>query len=143
MKHLLMVTALVVACLGAWGAQVLADSPTAVEKLTQDTREAVQAVKGYSAQQKAAFQSKAQAELAAIQQQMTILQSKVTEASAASRTELQASIAELDKKKDAARNKLDELRSATDAKWMQVRSGVNSALEDLKRSYHKALSSLQ
>lgn len=119
-------------------AQVSAEQPSGTDTLTREARGAVEAAKEYTAQQKAAFQRKAQAELAAIQKQMTILQSKVAEASAASRTELQASIAELEKKKEAVKGKLEELRSATDAKWAQAKAGVNSALDELNRSYQKA-----
>jgi hypothetical protein len=45
-------------------------------------------------------------------------------------------------KKDVVKDKLDELRSATDAKWTEVKSGVNSAVDELKRSYQKAWSRL-
>jgi hypothetical protein len=131
------------ACLLGLGTPASAEPPSAVEKLTHEVRETMEGVKEYSAQQKEAFQSKAQAELAAIQRQMTVLQSKVLEASAASRTELQGSIAELEKKKEAAKGKLEELRSSTDAKWSQAKAGVNSALDELKQSYHKARSSLR
>jgi chromosome segregation ATPase len=127
---------------GISGAGLAADQPTGTEKITKETREAVEATKEYTVQQKEAFQRKAHEELVAIQKQIQALRKKAAEASSATRAEVQKSIAELEKKKDAAKNKLDELRDATDAKWTEVKSGVNSALEELKQSYQKALSRL-
>lgn len=122
--------------------EAAADQPAGTEKITKETREAVEATKEYTAQQKEAFQRKAHEELAALQKQVIVLKGKVSEASTAARAELKKSIAELEKKKDTAKNKLDELRSATDTKWTEVKSGVNSALDELKESYQKALSRL-
>ncbi len=119
-----------------------ADQLTGTEKITKEARDTIEATKEYTAQQKDAFQRKAHGELVAIQKQIIALRGKVGEASAATRAELQKSIADLEKKKDAAKNKLDELRSATNAKWAEVKSGVNDALDELKQSYQKALSHL-
>jgi chromosome segregation ATPase len=122
--------------------EAAADQPAGAEKIRKETREAVEATKEYTAQQKEAFQRKAHEELAALQKQIIALKGKMSEASTAARAELQKSIAELEKKKDAAKNKLDELRSATDAKWMDVKSAVNASIDELKQSYQKALSHL-
>lgn len=119
-----------------------AEAPTATERLTKEAREAIDATKSYTAQQKEAFQRKAQAELTALQKQIAALQSRVGEASAATRADLQASIADLEKKKEGARKKMDELRSATDAKWADVKSGVSSALDEVQAAYRKALTLL-
>jgi hypothetical protein len=35
---------------------------------------------------------------------------------------------------------LDELKGATDAKWHEVREGMNNALNELKQSCQKVLS---
>jgi chromosome segregation ATPase len=118
------------------------EPPVDTEKITKEARETIEATKQYTAQQKEAFQRKAHEELAAVQKQIIALRGKASEASAATRAELQKSISELEKKKDAAKNKLDELRATTDAKWNDVKAGMNSALDDLKNSYQKALSYL-
>ena len=119
-----------------------AETPVDIEKITKEARETIEATKQYTAQQKEVFQGKVHEELVAVQRQVIALRGKASEASAATRTELQKSIHELEKKKDAAKNKLDELRAATDAKWSDVKAGMNSALEELKNSYQKALSRL-
>jgi DNA repair exonuclease SbcCD ATPase subunit len=118
------------------------DQPVGADKVAKEAQEALEAAKEYTAQQKEAFQRKAHEELVAIQKQIIALQGKVGEASAATRAELQKSLAELERKKDAAKDRLDELRAATDAKWTELKSGVNAAIDELKESYRKALSRL-
>lgn len=118
------------------------ESSADMEKVTKEAQETLEATVEYTAQQKEAFQRKAHEELAAIQKQIIALKGKAGDASASTRAELQKSINELEKKKDAAKNKLDELRSATDAKWTDMKAGMSSALEELKGSYRKAMSIL-
>lgn len=112
------------------------------ETVTKEAKETLEATKQYTIEQKEAFQRKAQEELAVIQKQIGILQGKGHEVSAATRAELQRSIDELEKKRNAAKHELDQLREVTDSKWAAMKADVNSALEDLKRSYQKALSRL-
>lgn len=110
--------------------------------ITKEATETLEATKQYTIEQKEAFQRKAQEELAVVQKQINLLRGKGQEVSAAARAELQKSIDELEKKKDAARHELEQLRAVTDSKWAAMKTNVNSALEDLKSSYQKALSRL-
>jgi hypothetical protein len=112
------------------------------EKITKEAKETLEATKQYTIEQKEAFQRKAHEELAVIQKQIGVLREKGHEVSAATRVDLQKSIDELEKKKDAAKLELEQLRAVTDSKWDAMKSDVNSALEDLKRSYQKAVSRL-
>jgi hypothetical protein len=117
-----------------------AESRASAEKVAKEARETIEATRDYTAQQKEAFQRKAHEELVAIQRQLIGLRQKVTEASESTRVELQKSLDELEKKKDGVKKKVDELKGATDAKWHDVREGMNDALNDLKRSYQTVLS---
>lgn len=110
--------------------------------ITKEATETLEATKQYTIEQKEAFQRKAQEELAVVQKQINLLRGKGQEVSAAARAELQKSIDELEKKKDAAKHELEQLRAVTDSKWAAMKTNVNSALEDLKSSYQKALSRL-
>ncbi|MGZ9146678.1 MAG: sll1863 family stress response protein, partial [Nitrospira sp.] len=76
------------------------------------------------------------------QRQIVELRGKVTQASETTRAELQKSLHELEKKKDGAKERLDELKGATDAKWHEVQEGMTAALNELKQSYQKLLSNL-
>ena len=119
-----------------------AEPPIDTEKIGKEARETIEATKQYTVQQKEAFERKAHEELAAIQKKIDALREKARGVSTATKTELQKSIAELEKEKDAARHKLDELATATDAKWSAVKASVNSAIDELKSSYRKAVSRL-
>ena len=119
-----------------------AEPAVGTEKITKEARETIEATKQYTAQQKEAFQRKAHEELVAIQKRIIALRGKATEASASTRAGLQKSLNDLEKKRDAAKDKLDELRAATDVKWGEVKAGMNNALDELKNSYQKALSHL-
>lgn len=112
------------------------------ETITKEAKETLEATKQYTIEQKEAFQRKAQEELAVVHKQIGTLREKGHEVSAATRAELQKSIDELEKKKDAAKRELEQLRMVTDSKWAAMKTNVNSALEDLKSSYQKALSRL-
>jgi hypothetical protein len=119
-----------------------AEPPVDTQMINQEAREAFEATKQYTVRQKEAFQRKAHEELLAIRKQIIALREKAGEASATTRTELQKSVNELEKKKDAAKIKLEELRAATGVKWSTMKEGMDSALDKLKLSYYKALSHL-
>ena len=117
-----------------------AESTASAEKVAKEAQEAIEATKEYTAQQKEVFLRKAQEEFAAIQRQIMGLREKLTKASESTRADLQKSLNELEKKKDGAKEKLDELKGATDAKWHEVQERMNKALNELKQSYQKLLS---
>lgn len=119
------------------------EKPVTPGTIAQDARETIDSTVQYTAQRKEAFQRKAQEELETVQKQMAALQGKADKASAEARTELQKSIHELEEKKGAARKQLDGLKSATDAKWDEVRSGVHAAIEEMNQSYQRLSSKLQ
>ncbi|BFU91810.1 MAG: hypothetical protein NTAFB01_29970 [Nitrospira sp.] len=117
-----------------------AESTASAEKVVKETQEAIEATKEYTAQQKEAFQRKAQEELAAIQRQIIGLREKIAKASESTRADLQKSLNELEKKKEGVKERVDKLKVATDAKWHEVREGMNNAMNELKHSYQKLLS---
>jgi chromosome segregation ATPase len=121
---------------------VAAESKVGTEKIVKEARETIEATKEYTVQQKAAIERKAHDELVALQRQIVELRGKVTKASETTRAELQKSLNELEKKKDGAKERLDELKGATDAKWHEVQEGMTTALNELKQSYQKLLSHL-
>lgn len=122
--------------LGGYGAE----QAVTTDAITKEARETLEATRQYTTQQKAAFQQTAREELEAIQRQILLLQSKVGQASASARAELQQSIGELEVKKDATRKQLEELKSATGSKWDEVKSSIHRALDEMKQSYRDALS---
>jgi hypothetical protein len=138
----------IIGLLGLWCGLISAgveagEKPVTTDTITKEARETIEATAQYTAQQKEAFQRKAQEELDAIQKQMAALQGKADKASASARTELQKSIHDLEVKKEAVKKQLDGLKSATDAKWDELRAGVHSAIEEMNQSFQRLRSKLQ
>jgi esterase/lipase len=119
------------------------EQPVTPGTIAKEARETIEATAQYTTQQKEAFQRKAQEELDAIQKQLVALQGKADKASASARAELQKSIHELEVKKEAVKQQLDGLKSATDAKWDEMRAGVHSAIEEMNQSFQRLRSKLQ
>ena len=138
----------IIGLLGLWCGLVSAGVEAGEKTVTPDTitkeaRETIEVTAQYTAQQKEAFQRKAQEELEAIQKQMAALQGKADKASASARTELQKSIRELEVKKEAVKQQIDGLKLATDAKWNEMKAGVHSAIEEMHQSFQRLRSKLQ
>lgn len=116
------------------------DKPVTGDTVVREAQEAVTATKDYTIQQKDQFQRKVQAELDEVQRQITKLRGQVTHASAEARADIQKAIAELEKKKDLAQKKAQEIHSATASSWEQVKSKTAAAMEDLRDSVDRTLS---
>jgi signal transduction protein with GAF and PtsI domain len=116
--------------------------PVTGDKVIRETQEAVTATKDYTIQQKDAFQRKIQTELDAMQVRITKLRGQATHASAEAQTDIKKAIVELEKKKDLANKKAQEIHSATANSWEQVKSKTVAAMDDLRDSYKRAKSHL-
>jgi hypothetical protein len=118
------------------------DTPVTGDKVIRETKEAVTATKDYTIQQKDAFQRKIRTELDEMQVRITQLRGQVKHASAEARADIQKAIKELEKKKDLAEKKAQEIHSATASSWEQVKSKTSAAMDDLRKSFNRAKSHL-
>lgn len=116
------------------------DKPVTGDKVVREAQEAVTASRDYTIQQKDAFQRKIQQELDEIQAHIAQLHGQVTHASAEGRADIQKAIGELEKKKDQAHKKAQDIHSATAASWEQVKSKTAAAMDDLRDSLARTLS---
>ena len=119
-----------------------ADKPSSGGTVIKETQEAVIATKDYTIQQKDAFQRKVHTELEEIQVHITKLRGQVTQASTEARTDIQRAIEELEKKRDLAKKKAEDIHSATASSWEQVKSKTAEAMDDLRDSVNRAMSHL-
>lgn len=126
------------------GTVMAGDQPqlSATDRVARDTKEAVEAAKQYTIQQKEAFQKVIHVELNEMQVKIAVLQKKTSAASVEARAEMQKAIQDLEKKKDEARRKLDDMNESTTSAWSKLKDGMTIAVEDLKKSYKKAVSTL-
>jgi len=118
------------------------DKPMTGDTVIRETQEAVTATKDYTIQQKDAFQRKVQTELDEVQVRITQLRGQVKHASAEARADIQKAIGELEKKKDLAQKKAEDIHSATATSWEQVKSKTSAAMDDLRDSFTRARSYL-
>lgn len=115
-------------------------SGVSAQDVKQETKEALEATKEFTVQQKEDFQKKMQAELDRMQKQIDHLTAKADHAKKEAQAELNKAIGELQKQKDAAGKKLHELESASEKAWGDLKAGLNAVMEDLEKSYKRALS---
>ena len=118
------------------------DKPVTGDTVIREAQEAVTATKDYTIQQKDAFQRKVQTELDEMQARITQLRGQVKHASAEARADIQKAISELEKKKDLAEKKAQDIHSATASSWEQVKSKTAAAMDDLRASLNQTLSHL-
>jgi TolA-binding protein len=118
------------------------DKPVTGDKVIRETQEAVTATKDYTIQQKEVFQRKVQAELDEMQLRIAQLRGQVTHASVEAQADIQKAIKELEKKKELAQKKVEDIHSATAASWEQVKSKTAAAMDDLRDSFTRARSHL-
>jgi len=110
------------------------------DRVVREAQEAVTATKDYTIQQRDAFQRKVQSELDEVQTRIIQLHGQVKHASAEARADTQKAISELEKKKELAETKLQEIHSATASSWEQAKSKTAAAMDDLQNSLTKTLS---
>jgi len=118
----------------------VSEKPVTGGAVIREAKEAVTATKDYTIQQKDAFQRKVQAELDEMQVRITQLRGQVEHASVSARADIQKSIVELEKKKELASKKAQEIHSATASSWEQVQSKAVAAMDDLRESLNQTLS---
>ena len=118
------------------------DKPVTGDTVIRETQEAVTATKDYTIQQKDAFQRKVQTELDEMQSRIAHLRGQVTHASVEAQADIQKAMRELEKKKDLASKKAQDIHSATASSWEQVKAKTTAAMDDLRSSLNRTLSHL-
>ena len=138
----LLLIAVVVSSLG-WGGPAVAAQKKAdvsAEDVKKETKEALEAAKELTVQQKEEFQQKMRGELDRMQTEIDRLVFKANQAKKETRAELNKVIGEVQKKKDATAKKLQDLESASGKAWSDLKSGLNTSMEELEKSYARAKS---
>jgi CHASE3 domain sensor protein len=114
--------------------------PVTAQKVKQETKEAAEALKEYTLQQKEAYQKKLGTKLKEMQQKIADLKARAAKATPEAKAKLQENEAELQKKWDAAQKKFDELQKSSGQAWGELKSGTDAAMNDLEKAYNKAVS---
>jgi peptidoglycan hydrolase CwlO-like protein len=139
------VLALLFYAIGLNGIQIVAvheSAAGAAGRVTKEAKDALDATKRYTIEQKDAFEKQVRGELDAIQAGISTLQGKINQASDETRADLQRAIDQLESKKTEAGKKLEDLHGATASTWSNLRDGMTGLLREMKRSYREAVSAL-
>ena len=86
------------------------------------------------------YQKAAETALKDIDDRMVDLKDKAKTAGAEIKTKVDQDIVDLTKKREAASQRLAEIKSATAEKWDEVKTKTDAALDDLKKGFEKAAS---
>jgi hypothetical protein len=135
--------AIVVVLGSGWGGEAVAapkKADVSAADVKKETKEALEAAKALTVQQKEEFQKKMRDELDRMQKEIDRLVFKANQSKKETRAELDKVIKELQKQKDATAKKLQKMESASGKAWDDLKSGMNSSMEELEKSYTKAKS---
>ena len=108
------------------------------EDVRRDADKAVQTAEEYSQQAKEEFQKKLEAQLNELDAKIAKLREKGGDLKDEAKVKWDRRMAELETKREAARAKLAEGGSSSAEAWKDVRTGAQSAWEDLDKAFRDA-----
>lgn len=109
-------------------------------EVKKETKQAAEAAKEYTLQQKEEYQKKLEAQLKEMHQKIDEFAAKTAKAATDAKAKLQEQTDALHKKWEATEKKFKEMQKTGGKAWEELKSGTDAALDDLKKSYDDALS---
>lgn len=106
-------------------------------EVKEKVAEATSAAADYAKREKDEYVARAQKAVDEAKADIDELKARAKKARGGAKTRLQRRIGALEGRWKVAERKLGELRSATGEAWRDLASGVDRAVEDLKRSFEK------
>src|SRR5215475_5990379 len=103
-------------------AESAGDPKSQLEKVTEGARDAVASTKEFFLEQKERLQKNLSGRLSELEKQLEELKAKSTQASEKTKGELARTVSSLQKKKDAAAQKLEQLKSASAQAWQDIKA---------------------
>jgi len=113
---------------------------TSLDEVKKESAEALDAAGRYTLEKKEEYALAIEQRLKELDERTKTLQEKAKEKSGAARERIEKQLAELQDEKAAAREKLKELRSKSEAAWKDMRAGMEAAMEELEKAYKQAAS---
>ena len=124
-------------------------SETAVTSMDvkKEVKEAVETAKSYTQQQKEEYLRQIDAKIKEFDREMQELLAKAKSSASdlkeAGKAKFNQSMEELHNKKQAAADKLNELNSASGEAWEDIKSGMDSAMDELSKAFDRARSNFE
>ena len=85
------------------------------------------------------YQKEIEAKLESLDAQMVKLQAKAEQSNAELKAKYQEQLRLLTERRETARIKLDELKRSSEAAWETMKGGVESAFNELQKSFDQAV----
>ena len=111
---------------------------TSGKEVKEEVKEAYDATKGYAQEKMQAFQEQMESRLAEYDGKIDQLETKTKEMGEDARAKAEEELTALRQKRDEVSRKLKGLSSSSKDAWEEMKSGINSAMEDLDKAYEKA-----
>ncbi len=105
----------------------------------EKTMEAYDATRAYTQEQVQAFNEQMKTKLAEYNDDIDKLQAKVEELGGDAKAKAEQQMTELRQKRDDVSKKLQDLSSSSGNAWEQLKSGIDTAMEDLGNAYEKVV----
>ena len=126
--------------LGLWpGCGEKKETEVTSKDVKKEDKEAVETAKAYTQQQKKEYQEQIEAKIKGYDQNLDELKVKAKGVKGEAKAEFNRQMDELRKKKEEASQKLKEMQSATGKAWEDLKSGVETALEDLEKTFKQMM----
>ncbi len=124
---------------GAGEKRVVSLTPVVSGKeVEKNIGKALQSIKSYTFQQKDEYRKKLQGVMEQADERIAELQRKADRAGAEAKQQYAEQIQHLRRLRDKAHTQLERVNSATPQAWDDLKSGVGSALDDLRKAFEKA-----
>ena len=114
-----------------------------LEEVRREGREAWESLKGYGYQKKDEYHEAASRTLEKLSRDIEELEARAERATAETRRELDDEIAALERRKEAAREKLGELEMTGKEAWDGFVRGFNVSVEELREAYERTAARLR
>ena len=135
-RFIFLMTLMLMISLAGFGKNVHAD--VTAKDVTHDTARATHSAATYAEQERDKYVHEAQKEIDELTVGIDRLGVKAREARVDAKAKLDADIKALDKKWDATESKLGDVKAVNVQAWKKLKSGMDSAIEDLKHSFARA-----
>jgi len=111
-----------------------------LDKLKEQTRNAVSTTKDYLAQQKDRWQKRYSDQLSEFDKRLADLKAKSTQAGGKAKAEWSKALSQLEQKKESAAQKLEQFKNAGADRWQALKTNAETAFADLEKSFKDSVS---
>lgn len=107
---------------------------TTGKDVAREAREALQAAKQYTFQQKGEYEKRLRRVVDDLDDRIDDLEQRDRESTADARKNLDRQVVEMKQKREALSERLERVKAAAPAAWEDLKSGVQKAIDDLQRA---------